>query len=146
MARQPNMVTIPSPATQELYGIDRIAAILNVGGKDTLFLTDSQLEAVRVALCPATPTPAPAHALLTRWRAHIAQRYRWSEVAVRRGMAGLELVHTCHGCGAGAVPFLDDGLCPICAEAWGHEKAAGAAAEAAEVAYPVIEKGPGGGG
>jgi hypothetical protein len=63
--------------------------------------------------------------LLESWARHIKDVYAHrGRCDVYSPMSGdpnnpknyipLEVFHTCHGCGAGGVPSLTDGLCPAC--------------------------------
>jgi hypothetical protein len=61
--------------------------------------------------------------LLWLWASHIKDVYEQRgrcdaySTADPREYVPLEVFHTCHGCGAGAIAFLHDGLCPRCHEA-----------------------------
>jgi len=62
-----------------------------------------------------TETEKDLAALCRLWRKHIA-----SVASLRSGRSDvyLETMHTCHGCGAGAVPRLRFGLCDRCADSY----------------------------
>jgi hypothetical protein len=49
-----------------------------------------------------------------RGRSDVYQLGGVPQSEVVQAVPNLEVFHTCHGCGAGAVPSLTDGLCPAC--------------------------------
>jgi hypothetical protein len=55
-----------------------------------------------------------AISLLESWAKHIKSTYESHFKVPPKDWVPLEVFHTCHGCGAGAVPSLTDGLCEGC--------------------------------